>query len=357
MSKQAHARRNATSDLPLFAALVAVAIAAPLAVYPIFLMNVLCFALFALAFNLLIGYTGLLSFGHAMFFGFAAYVTGHLTKIGTISLPYWFGSWSWITIPLPPLTPELAILAGTAVAALMGLIVGAIAIRRQGIYFAMVTLALAQMVFFFCVQAKFTGGEDGIQAIPRRPVFGLLHIRDDFVLYYFVLAIFAAGFLIIHRAIHSPFGQVLRAIRENEPRAISLGYATDRFKLIAFVLSAALAGCAGATKSIVFQLASLTDVQWQMSGEVVLMTLVGGMGTVFGPIVGAAVIATMQHYLSIFGEWVLVIQGAVFVVAVLLFRRGIVGELQAVASRQRRRRAKAEKPAGNLSEQPRPGAA
>ena len=330
MSKQAHPRQGATGDLPLFAALIAIAIAAPLAIYPIFLMNVLCFALFALAFNLLIGYTGLLSFGHAMFFGFAAYVAGHLTKIGTVSLPYWLGAWSWVTIPVPPLTPELAILVGTAVAALMGLIAGAIAIRRQGIYFAMVTLALAQMVFFFCVQAKFTGGEDGIQAIPRRPVFGLLDIRDDFVLYYFVLAIFAAGFLIIHRTIHSPFGQVLKAIRENEPRAISLGYATDRFKLIAFVLSAALAGCAGATKSIVFQLASLTDVQWQMSGEVVLMTLVGGMGTVFGPIVGAAVIATMQHYLSVFGEWVLIIQGAVFVAAVLLFRRGIVGELLAL---------------------------
>jgi branched-chain amino acid transport system permease protein len=211
------------------------------------------------------------------------------------------------------------------------------------------------MVFFFCVQAKFTGGEDGIQAIPRRPVFGLLDIRDDFVLYYFVLAICAAGFLIIHRTIHSPFGQVLKAIRENEPRAISLGYATDRFKLIAFVLSAALVGCAGATKAIVFQLASLTDVQWQMSGEVVLMTLVGGMGTVFGPIVGAAVIATMQHYLSVFGEWVLIIQGAVFVAAVLLFRRGIVGELLAYASRRRRRRAGSA--AGSLNAPPHPDAA
>jgi branched-chain amino acid transport system permease protein len=355
MSKQAHPRQGATGDLPLFAALIAIAIAAPLAVYPIFLMNVLCFALFALAFNLLIGYTGLLSFGHAMFFGFAAYVAGHLTKIGTVSLPYWLGAWSWVTIPVPPLTPELAILVGTAVAALMGLIAGVIAIRRQGIYFAMVTLALAQMVFFFCVQAKFTGGEDGIQAIPRRPVFGLLDIRDDFVLYYFVLAICAAGFLIIHRTIHSPFGQVLKAIRENEPRAISLGYATDRFKLIAFVLSAALVGCAGATKAIVFQLASLTDVQWQMSGEVVLMTLVGGMGTVFGPIVGAAVIVTMQNYLAGFGEWVLVIQGVVFVAAVLLFRRGIVGELLAYMSRRRRRGVKSADAAVNAP--PHPGAA
>ena len=202
----------------------------------------------------------------------------------------------------------------------------------------MVTLALAQMVFFFCLQAKFTHGEDGIQAVPRRPLFGLVDIRDDLSLYYVVLAIFAGGFLIIYRAIHSPFGQVLKAIRENEPRAISLGYATDRFKLLAFVLSAALAGCAGATKAIVFQLASLTDVQWQMSGEVVLMTLVGGMGTVFGPIVGAAIIVTMQNYFASFGEWVLIIQGLVFVVAVLLFRRGIVGELLAYMSRRRRRR-------------------
>jgi branched-chain amino acid transport system permease protein len=217
----------------------------------------------------------------------------------------------------------------------------------------MVTLALAQMVSFFCVQAKFTGGEDGIQAIPRRPLFGLIDIGDDLVLYYVVLAIFAAGFLIIHRAILSPFGQILKAIRENEPRATSLGYATDRFKLIAFILSAALAGCAGATKAIVFQLASLTDVQWQMSGEVVLMTLVGGMGTVFGPIVGAAVIVTMQNYLASFGEWVLVIQGAVFVVTVLLFRRGIVGELISYTSRRQKRGT--ETPASKLSEQPHPG--
>ncbi|MGZ8299071.1 MAG: branched-chain amino acid ABC transporter permease [Rhodoplanes sp.] len=355
MSKKAPAREGTNSDIPVFLGLMALALAAPLVIYPVFLMNVLCFALFALAFNLLIGYTGLLSFGHAMFFGFAAYVSGHLTKVGTISLPYWAGSWSWLVIPLPPLTPELAILAATAVAALMGLVAGAIAIRRQGIYFAMVTLALAQMVFFFCVQAKFTGGEDGIQAIPRRPVFGLIDIRGDFVLYYFVLAIFAVGFLIIHRTIHSPFGQVLKAIRENEPRAVSLGYATDRFKLIAFVLSAALSGCAGATKAIVYQLASLTDVQWQMSGEVVLMTLVGGMGTVFGPIVGAAVIATMQNYLAGFGEWVLVIQGVVFVAAVLLFRRGIVGELLAFMSRRRRRGA--ESADASVNAPPSPGAA
>ena len=298
-------------DMPIFAGLLALLAVAPLALYPVFLMKVLCFALFALAFNLLIGYVGLLSFGHAMFFGFAAYVSAYTVK-----------TWGWPT--------EIGILAGTGVAMLLGVVAGSIAIRRQGIYFAMVTLALAQMVFFFCVQAPFTGGEDGIQAVPRRPLFGLLDISNDFTFYYVVLAIFAAGFLIIHRAIHSPFGQVLKAIRENEQRAVSLGYAVDRYKLLAFVISATLAGLAGSTKAIVFQLASLTDVTWQMSGEVVLMTLVGGMGTVFGPIVGAAVIITMQNYLAGFGEWVLVIQGVIFVVTVLLFRRGIVGEISAL---------------------------
>ena len=322
-------------DMRVLAALVALGLVAPLFIYPVFLMKVLCFALFACAFNLLVGYVGLLSFGHAMFFGFAAYIAGHLTKIGTVQLPFGlpFVGWAWLTIPLPPLTPELAILTATLVAALLGLIVGMIAIRRQGIYFAMVTLALAQMIFFLCVQAPFTGGEDGIQAIPRRPLFGLIALTNDFVFYYVVLAIFLAGFLIIYRTIHSPFGQVLKAIRENEARAISLGYAVDRFKLMAFVLSASLAGLAGATKAIVFQLASLTDVTWQMSGEVVLMTLVGGLGTVFGPIVGAGIIITMQNYLAGFGEWVLVIQGAIFVVTVLLFRRGIVGEFIAFAGR------------------------
>ena len=324
-----------TWDMRVLAALVALGLVAPLFIYPVFLMKVLCFALFACAFNLLVGYVGLLSFGHAMFFGFAAYVAGHLAKVGTVQLPFGlpFVGWAWLTIPLPPLTPELAILTATLVAALLGLVVGVIAIRRQGIYFAMVTLALAQMVFFLCVQAPFTGGEDGIQAIPRRPLFGLLPLTNDFVFYYVVLAIFVGGFLIIYRTIHSPFGQVLKAIRENEARAISLGYAVDRFKLMAFVLSASLAGLAGATKAIVFQLASLTDVTWQMSGEVVLMTLVGGLGTVFGPIVGAGIIITMQNYLAGFGEWVLVIQGAIFVVTVLLFRRGIVGEFIAFAGR------------------------
>jgi branched-chain amino acid transport system permease protein len=319
------------NDLAIFAALLALLIVGPMAVYPIFLMKVLCFALFACAFNLLVGYVGLLSFGHAMFFGFAAYVAGHMTKVGTVSLPIPFVG--WLTIPIPPLTPELAILAGTAVAALMGLVAGSIAIRRQGIYFAMVTLALAQMVYFFCLQANFTGGEDGIQAIPRRPLLGFVDLSRDLTLYYVVLAIFALGYFVVYRTIHSPFGQVLKAIRENEPRAVSLGYRVDNYKLLAFVLSATLAGLAGATKAIVFQLASLTDVTWQMSGEVVLMTLVGGMGTVLGPVAGAAVIITMQNYLAGFGEWVLVIQGAIFVLTVLLFRRGIVGEMQAWAGR------------------------
>jgi branched-chain amino acid transport system permease protein len=303
-----------TREMILFAALFALLIVAPAVVYPLFMMKVLCFALFACAFNLLIGYVGLLSFGHAMFFGFAAYISGYTVK-----------AWG--------LPTELGILAGTAVAALLGLAAGLIAIRRQGIYFAMVTLALAQMVYFFCVQANFTGGEDGIQSIPRRPLLGFIDIRNDIVFYYVVLAIFTLGFLLIYRTIHSPFGQVLKAIRENEQRAISLGYRVDQYKLLAFVLSATLAGLAGATKAIVFQLASLTDVTWQMSGEVVLMTLVGGMGTVLGPVVGAAVIITMQNYLAGFGEWVLVIQGVIFVVTVLLFRRGIVGEITAFTER------------------------
>lgn len=305
--------RNALVGLALLALLVA----APAVVYPVFLMKVLCFALFACAFNLLIGYAGLLSFGHAMFFGFSAYIAGHTIKV-----------WG--------LSTELGLLLATLTAAAMGFVVGLIAIRRQGIYFAMVTLALSQMVYFFCIQAKFTGGEDGIQAIPRRPLFGIIDIQNDLTLYYVVLAIFVAGFLLIQRTIHSPFGQVLKAIRENEPRAISLGYRVDRYKLLAFVLSAAIAGLAGATKSVVFQLASLTDVQWQMSGEVVLMTLVGGMGTVLGPVVGAATIIAMQNYLKGLGEWVLVIQGLIFVVTVLVFRRGIVGELSALASKSDR---------------------
>ncbi|MBP7066251.1 branched-chain amino acid ABC transporter permease [Ferrovibrio sp.] len=303
-------------ETQVYILLLALALVAPVVVYPVFLMKVLCFALFACAFNLLIGYVGLLSFGHAMFFGGAAYISGYTVKV-----------WGW--------GPELGILAGVATAAFLGLIAGSIAIRRQGIYFAMVTLALSQMVFFFCLQAKFTGGEDGIQAIPRREVLGFIDIKSDLNFYYVVLAIFVFGFLVVHRAIHSPFGQVLKAIRENEPRAISLGYRVDQYKLLAFVLSASLAGLAGATKALVFQLASLTDVTWQMSGEVVLMTLVGGMGTILGPVIGAAVIITMQNYLAGFGEWVLVIQGAIFVVVVMAFRRGIVGEF--IAWWQRRK--------------------
>jgi branched-chain amino acid transport system permease protein len=291
-----------------FIIMVAVLVVAPLYFYPVFLMKALCFALFACAFNLLIGYVGLLSFGHALFFGWASYVAAHTAKV-----------WG--------LTPELAVLAGTAVAAALGFITGALAIRRQGIYFAMITLALAQMMYFFALQAKFTGGEDGIQAVPRGHLFGIIDLSNQTAMYAFVLAVFIGAFLLIYRIIHSPFGEVLKAIRENETRAISLGYKTDQYKLIAFVLSATLAGLAGGTKAIVFQLASLTDVHWSMSGEVVLMTLVGGLGTVFGPVIGAVVIVAMQTYLAEFGQWVTVIQGTIFVACVLLFRRGIVGEI------------------------------
>ena len=304
------------SDLIAFAVLALALAIAPAIVYPVFMMKVMCFALFACAFNLLLGFGGLLSFGHAMFLGSASYVCAHAAKV-----------WG--------LTPELAILAGTACAALLGWIAGLLAIRRQGIYFAMITLALAQMVFFFSLQAPFTGGEDGIQAVPRGHLFGLVDLDQPLAMYALVLAIFLGGFGLIYRIIHSPFGQVLKAIRENEQRAISLGYDTDRVKLVAFVLSATLAGLAGATKAIVFQLASLTDVHWAMSGEVVLMTLLGGMGTVFGPVVGAALIVTMQNYLAQLGAWVTVAQGAIFVVCVLAFRRGFVGEL--LAWRERRR--------------------
>jgi len=281
---------------------------APAVIYPLFLMKVMCFALFACAFNLLIGYGGLLSFGHAMFFGSAGYIAAHAAKV-----------WGF--------NPEFAILAAVAAAAALGVGAGLIAIRRQGIYFAMITLALAQMVYFFCVQAPFTGGEDGIQAVPRGMLFGFIDLRQVFNMYVLVLAIFLGGFLLIYRVIHSPFGQVLKAIRENEPRALSLGYDTDRYKLLAFVLSAALAGLAGGTKALVFQLASLTDVHWSMSGEVVLMTLVGGLGTVFGPVVGALVIVAMANYLAQLGAWVTVVQGGIFVICVLTFRRGVVGEL------------------------------
>src|SRR5215467_2746442 len=316
-----------------FVVMVAVLILGPLPpfnLYPVDLIRALCFALFACAFNLLIGYGGLLSFGHAMFFGWAAYVAAHLAKIGIVSLPYWAGAWHWLVIPLPPLTPELAILGGTAFAALLGFVAGWLAIRRQGIYFAMITLALAQMMYFFALQAKFTGGEDGIQAVPRGRLFGIVDLSDQMAMYSFVAVVFLAAFVLVYRIVHSPFGEVLKAIRENEPRAISLGYKTERYKLVAFVLSATLAGLAGSTKAIAIGLASLSDVQWQMSGEVVLMTLVGGLGTIFGPVAGAAIIVAMQTQLVSFGQWVTIIQGIIFVACVLLFRRGVVGELAAL---------------------------
>jgi branched-chain amino acid transport system permease protein len=310
-----------------FVVMVAVLAIAPYFVYPPFLMKALCFALFACAFNLLIGYVGLLSFGHALYFGWASYFAAHLAKVGKISIPYWAGSWNWLVIPLPPLPPEIAIIIAVAGAAFLGWIAGLIAIRRQGIYFAMITLALAQMMYFFAIQAPFTGGEDGIQPVPRGYLFGLFNLADERVMYVFVMIVFLLAFLLIYRVIHSPFGEVLKAIRENEQRAISLGYKTDRYKLVAFVLSAALAGLAGGMKPFVVQNASLTDVHWSMSGEVVLMTLLGGLGTIFGPVVGAFTIIGMQNYLAGFGQWVTIIQGAIFVVCVLLFRRGIIGEI------------------------------
>ena len=299
---------RANSEKLAFALMLVLLVVAPFFTYPLFLMQALCFALFACAFNLLVGYVGLLSFGHALYFGWASYLSAYSAK-----------AWG--------LPPELAILTGTATAAVLGVVAGSLAIRRQGIYFSMITLALAQMMYFFALQAKFTGGEDGIQGVPRGHMFGVLDLENQTVMYFVVLAVFLAGFLFIHRIIHSPFGEVLKAIRENEPRAVSLGYKTDRYKLMAFVLSATLAGVAGATKAIVVQIASLTDVYWPMSGEVVLMTLVGGLGTIFGPVIGAFVILAMQYKLSALGEWVLVIQGGIFVACVLLFRRGIVGEI------------------------------
>jgi branched-chain amino acid transport system permease protein len=299
---------RAQSEIIGFVVMVVALVAAPFVTYPLFVMQAMCFALFACAFNLLIGYVGLLSFGHALYFGWASYLSAYSAK-----------AWGF--------PPEFAILTGTATAAICGLIAGSLAIRRQGIYFAMITLALAQMMYFFALQAKFTGGEDGIQAVPRGHLFGIFDLKNEMTMYAVVLVIFLAGFLFIYRIIHSPFGEVLKAIRENETRAISLGYKTDRYKLVAFVLSATLAGVAGATKAIVLQLASLTDVNWPMSGEVVLMTLVGGLGTIFGPVVGAFVILVMQFKLAPIGEWVLVIQGAIFVACVLLFRRGIIGEI------------------------------
>jgi branched-chain amino acid transport system permease protein len=309
-----------TLHIILFIGLAVLIAALPsLGFYPFVLAEVLCFALFACAFNMMVGFGGLLSFGHAMFFGFASYIAAHTAKNGV------FG--------LPSFSPELAILTGAAVAALLGLVTGSLAIRRQGIYFSMITLALAQMVYFFSLQAPFTGGENGIQAVPRGLALGFINLQDDRTLYYFVAVIFMAGFLLIYRIIHSPFGQVLKAIRDNEARAISLGYRAARYKLVVFILSASLAGVAGGTKAIVSQLATLTDVHWSMSGEVILMTLVGGMGTIFGPVVGAIVIVAIQNYLNNLGAWVTIVQGTIFVICVLLFKEGIVGVISRAIKR------------------------
>lgn len=308
-------------------------LAAPmLGAYPVFVMKLMCFALFAAAFNLLLGYTGILSFGHAAFLGGAAYVAGHSMKV-----------WG--------LTPELGLLAGTASGALLGLIVGFFAIRRTGIYSTMITLALAQMLYFICLQAPFTGGEDGLQGVPRGKLFGLMDLTSDLVLYYVVLVVVVAAFLLIVRTVHSPYGQVLKAIKENEPRAISLGYDTNRFKLLAFVLSAALSGLAGSLKTLVMGFATLSDAHWSASGHVVLMTLVGGLGTLSGPLVGSAVVVLLDNkigdlgnflaslsgidWFNTLGESVTIVTGLIFVICVLAFRRGIMGELIAWLTRLR----------------------
>lgn len=301
----------------MFVGMLLVGTAAPFVVYPTLLMKLLCFALFACAFNLLLGFAGLLSFGHAAFFGGSAYITGYLCRdLG--------------------LTPELGVLAGGVFSGLLGAIFGLVAIRRAGIYFAMITLGLAQLIFFLALQMKFTGGENGMQGIPRGHLFGLIDLSNNMAMYFFVFAIFMAGFWLVYRTIHSPFGQILKAIRDNEARAISLGYDVDRFKLLAFVISASLAGLAGSTKALVFQLASLSDVHWHTSGEVVLMTLMGGLGTVLGPVAGAATIVGLQNMLADkVGSWVTVIMGTLFVLCVLLFRRGIVGEISALMNKPR----------------------
>ena len=303
--------------IALWAAFAFLLVAPLIGLYPVFMMKALCYAIFACAFNLLLGFTGLLSFGHAAFLGAAAYFTGWLVRSGGLS-------------------PELGVLAGTLGAAAIGLVVGVIAIRRQGIYFAMVTLAMAQMVYFVWLQAPFTGGEDGLQGVPRGKLFGLFSLANDLALYYVVLAVFVAVFLFIMRVVHSPYGQVLKAIRENEPRAISLGYDVDRYKLLAFVLSTALAGLAGSLKTLVLGFATLSDAHWSLSGEVVLMTLLGGMGTFAGPVIGAFTIIGLQDFLADrVGSWINVIIGVIFVVCVVAFRRGFIGELLAW---QRRRR-------------------
>jgi branched-chain amino acid transport system permease protein len=298
-------------NLLIGAIVIGFGLAAPfLGLYPVLLMKLLCFALFACAFNLLIGFVGLLSFGHAMFFGSAAYAAGHAMKV-----------WGF--------TPELGLIFGVVVSALLGVLVGALAIRRQGIYFAMITMALAQMFYFFALQAPFTGGEDGLQGIPRGALFGVLPLQNDLVLYYVILAVVVGAWFFIARIVHSPFGQILKAIRENEPRTISLGYDTDRFKLMAFVLSAALAGLAGALKALVLGFATLSDVHWGTSGSVILMSLIGGIGTLTGPVVGAFIITGLENILADrVGSWVTVVLGVIFVVSVLVFRQGLVGTLK-----------------------------
>ncbi len=307
-------------QLYLGLALLAIALVAPFVAYPIFLMKLLCFALFACAFNLLLGYVGLLSFGHAAFLGTGGYITG------------------WLLTRYSGLTPELGILGGTFTATLLGLLFGVLAIRRQGIYFAMITLALAQMAFFIYLQAPFTGGENGLHGVPRGQLLGLFDLKSDLAMYYFVLAIFLFGYLLIQRTVNSPFGQILRAIRENEPRALSLGYNVNAYKLLAFVISAGLAGLAGSTKTVVFQFASLTDAHWHMSGEVILMTLLGGVGTLLGPVLGSSLVVWLHHALggSALGSWMSVILGSIFVLCVLLFRAGIVGYLQKFVQRNLR---------------------
>lgn len=300
----------------LFVLMLIAGLTAPFYAYPVFVMDLLCFALFACAFNLLLGYVGLLSFGHAAFFGGAAYISGYAIK-----------AWGF--------SPIFGILTGTAFALILGFCFGYLAIRRQGIYFAMVTLALAQIIYFMALQMPFTGGENGLQGIPRGNLFGFIDLNSSLNMYYFVFSIFLIGFCIIYRTIHSPFGEVLQAIRENESRALSLGYDVDRFKLLAFVISATLAGLAGATKAVIFQFASLTNAHWQTSGEVILMTLVGGLGTVFGPVVGAITVGALSHELSAFGSWVQVILGTIFVICVMTFRRGIIGELGRVLKKKR----------------------
>lgn len=322
-----------TKQRVVFVALVAASLVAPMLVYPVFLMKVLCMALFACAFNFLFGFVGLMSFGHAAFLGSAAYITGYSLK--TLGL-----------------TPELAILAGTGFAGLLGFVIGSIAIKREGLYFSLITLALAQMVYFICVQAPFTNAEDGIQGVPRGHLFGFIDLKNTMAMYYVVLAIFLIGFGVVYRTIHSPFGAVLKAIRENEPRAISLGYNVARYKLLAFVISATIAGLAGATKTVVFQLASLSDVHWSMSGEPVLMSLVGGVGTVMGPLVGAAIIVSMEHYLAEVGSWSTIIMGIIFVLCVLTFRAGVVGTLNDWLAARKARRQAGSSPKGLADERP-----